>query len=89
MLIVGVLLVLMAVGRKNVERLPITGAMLYLVVGFVLGPASIGLLMIDLESHIRLLRTLTEVGLATGPALLLASTLGPTDPVLANELRVK
>ncbi|WP_244817462.1 cation:proton antiporter [Caballeronia sp. Lep1P3] len=136
-LIVGALLVLMAIGRKIVERLPMTGAMVYLVVGFVLGPACTGLLTIDLEGHARLLRTLTEaglvvslfaigmylrielsnplwrltlrlagpamlitiaimyaaahwgLGLAAGPALLLASALAPTDPVLANELRVE
>ncbi|VXB08623.1 CPA1 family Na(+)/H(+) antiporter [Burkholderia sp. 8Y] len=136
-LIVGALMVLMAVGRKFVERLPMTGAMVYLVVGFVLGPACAGLLNIDVERDVRLLRTLTEaglvvslfaigmylrveysnplwrltlrlagpamlitigvmfaaarwgLGLAAGPALLLASTLAPTDPVLANELRVE
>lgn len=136
-LIVGALMVLMALGRKLVERLPMTGAMVYLIVGFLLGPSCAGLLTIDVERDVRLLRTLTEAGLvvslfaigmylrvelsrplwrltlrlagpamlftiavmfvavrwglalAAGPALLLASALAPTDPVLANELRVE
>ncbi|WP_244818724.1 cation:proton antiporter [Caballeronia sp. Lep1P3] len=136
-LIVGALMVVMAIGRKIVERLPMTGAMIYLVVGFLLGPAFVGLLRIDIERDVVLLRTLTEaglvvslfaigmylrvelsnplwrltlrlagpamlitiavmffaghwgLGLAAGPALLLASALAPTDPVLANELRVE
>ncbi|WP_371884168.1 cation:proton antiporter [Caballeronia sp. S22] len=136
-LIVGALMVLMAIGRKFVERLPMTGAMVYLVVGFALGPACAGLLTLDLERDVTLLRTLVEaglmvslfaigmylrielsnplrkltlrlagpamlipiavmfvatrwgLGLAVGPALLLASVLAPTDPVLANELRVE
>ncbi|WP_250504573.1 cation:proton antiporter [Caballeronia sp. AZ7_KS35] len=136
-LIVGALMVLMALGRKLVERLPMTGAMVYLIAGFLLGPAGAGLLTIDVERDVRLLRTLTEaglvvslfaigmylrvelsrplwrltlrlagpamlltiavmfvaarwgLGLAAGPALLLASALAPTDPVLANELRVE
>lgn len=127
----------MAIGRKIVERLPMTGAMVYLVVGFLLGPACAGLLNIDLKRDVALLRTLTGaglvvslfaigmylriklsdplwrltlrlagpamlitiaimfvaarwgLGLALGPALLLASALAPTDPVLANELRVE
>jgi NhaP-type Na+/H+ or K+/H+ antiporter len=127
----------MAIGRKVVEQLPMTGAMVYLVVGFVLGPACSGLLTLDIERDVALLRTLTEaglvvslfaigmylrvrlsdplwrltlrlagpamlmtialmfvaarwgLGLAAGPALLLASALAPTDPVLANELRVE
>jgi NhaP-type Na+/H+ or K+/H+ antiporter len=136
-LIVGALMVCMAIGRKIIERLPMTGAMVYLGVGFVLGPAGAGWLKIDVEQHVALLRTLTEaglvvslfaigmylrvqlsdplwqltlrlagpamlitiaimfvaarwgLGLAVGPALVLASCLAPTDPVLANELRVE
>ncbi|WP_250487768.1 cation:proton antiporter [Caballeronia sp. GaOx3] len=114
-----------------------TGAMVYLVAGFALGPAGAGLLDPDIEGNPRLLRVLTEaglvvslfaigmhlrvplsnelwrltlrlagpamiltiglvyvaacfgLGLASGPALLLAAILAPTDPVLANELRVR
>lgn len=136
-LIVGALMIVMAIGRKIIERLPMTGAMVYLVIGFILGPACAGLLTIDIERDVVLLRTLTEaglvvslfaigmylrvepsnplwrltlrlagpamlvtiaimfvaarwgLGLAAGPALLLASVLAPTDPVLANELRVE
>lgn len=127
----------MAVGRKIVEQLPMTGAMVYLVVGFLLGPACANLLAIDTQRDVTLLRMLTEAGLVVslfaigmylriklsdplwrltvrlavpamlltiaimfvaarwgldlpvGPALLMASVLAPTDPVLANELRVE
>ncbi|BAO92610.1 CPA1 family Na(+)/H(+) antiporter (plasmid) [Caballeronia cordobensis] len=136
-MVVGALLILMAVMRGVISRLPMTGAMVYLVAGFALGPAGAGLLEPDIEGNLRLLRVLTEaglvvslfaigmhlrvplsnelwrltlrlagpamiltiglvyvaarlgLGLASGPALLLAAILAPTDPVLANELRVR
>ncbi|MDR5883939.1 cation:proton antiporter [Caballeronia sp. LZ032] len=135
-MVVGALLILMAVMRGVISRLPMTGAMVYLAAGFALGPAGAGLLEPDIEGNLRLLRVLTEaglvvslfaigmhlrvplsnelwrltlrlagpamiltiglvyvaarfgLGLASGPALLLAAILAPTDPVLANELRV-
>lgn len=135
-LVIGGLLVLMAVARGLIARLPLTGAMVYLFAGFALGPAGVDMLNPDIEGNLRLLRILTETGLVislfaigmylrvplsdrlwlltlrlVGPAmivtiallyaaahfglgfpssqaLLLAAILAPTDPVLANELRV-
>ncbi|MFP3642975.1 cation:proton antiporter [Paraburkholderia sp. SIMBA_054] len=136
-LLVGALLVAMALGRGLVARLPLSGAMVYLVVGFLIGPACANLLPVSLDSDVRSLRVVGETGLvvslmaigmhlrlplrdplwrlplrlgfpamlatvalvagagllwgglALGPALVLAAALAPTDPVLANELRVR
>jgi sodium/hydrogen antiporter len=134
-LIIGGLLIAMALARKLIAHLPMTGAMVYLAVGFVLGPAGTGLLTFDVASGAAVLRIVTEaglvislfaigmhlrvplrdrlwrlplrlgvgamlltiaamtaigyygLGLAPGLALIVAATLAPTDPVLANELR--
>lgn len=136
-LLIGALLVAMALGRGLVARLPLSGAMVYLVVGFLIGPACANLLTVSLDGDVRTLRVVAETGLvvslmaigmrlrvplsdplwrlplrlgfpamfatvllvagsgilwgglALGPALVLAAALAPTDPVLANELRVK
>ncbi len=134
-LIIGGLLIVMALARKLIAHLPMSGAIVYLIVGFVLGPAVTGMLTPDLDDGVHLLRLVTEaglvislfaigmhlrvplrnplwllplrlgvvgmlltiaamtalcyygLGLALGLALLVAATLAPTDPVLANELR--
>jgi NhaP-type Na+/H+ or K+/H+ antiporter len=136
-LLIGTLLTFMALARGPIQRLPLTGAMIYLVVGVLVGPAVTGLVKGDLARDPGLVRTLAEVGLvislfaigmhlrvplhdrlwmlplrlggpamlvtialmtgfallfdgrSLGAALFLAATLAPTDPVLANELRVK
>jgi NhaP-type Na+/H+ or K+/H+ antiporter len=135
-LLIGALLTFMAVARGPIRRLPLTGAMIYLVVGIAIGPAVFGLVGVDLVGNDTLLAALAEVGLvvslfsigmhlrvrlrnplwllplrlggpamlvtialmfgftalltghADGAALFLAAALAPTDPVLANELRV-
>jgi sodium/hydrogen antiporter len=135
-IVVGVLLVTMAASTRLMARLPLTGAMVYLAVGFALGPAGADLFAPSLDQQLHLLRAVTEtgllislfaigmylrvplngslwrlplrlagpamlvtialmyvaarwgVGLAAGPALMLAAALAPTDPVLANEMRV-
>ncbi|MFD4837049.1 cation:proton antiporter [Achromobacter sp. NPDC058515] len=134
-LLIGALFVLMALAKRFIDALPMTGAMVYLAVGFLIGPAGLGLLNLDLYADGHVLRLITEaalpvslfaigmhlrvacghslwrlplrlaapamlltvalmtavggvaLGLALGPALLLAAALAPTDPVLANELR--
>ncbi|MEN4918013.1 cation:proton antiporter [Achromobacter spanius] len=134
-LLIGALLALMALTRRFIDVLPMTGAMVYLAVGFLIGPAGFGLLDLDLFDDRHALRLITEaalpvslfaigmhlraacgdplwrlplrlaapamlltiglmtalgnlaLGLAWGPALLLAAAMAPTDPVLANELR--
>lgn len=134
--LVGVLLMFMALASGLITRLPLTGAMIYLAVGVVVGPACLGLVRVDLAGHAWPLTVITEAGLvislfsvgmhlrvrlrdrlwrlplrlgllamaltaalmaaftwmmgeAAGVALFLAAALSPTDPVLANELRVR
>ncbi|WP_144109159.1 cation:proton antiporter [Paraburkholderia sp. BCC1886] len=135
-LIVGAVLVFMGIAATTLRRLPVSAAMFYLAFGFVLGPAGIGLLQLDMVADAHLLRMITEVallvslfaiglrlrlgildtlwtvplrlgflamlatiplltlfgvyvlGLGWGPALLLASILAPTDPVLAHDVQV-
>ncbi|MEI6002345.1 cation:proton antiporter [Paraburkholderia bengalensis] len=135
--LVGVLLVVVAIGRGLIARLPLSGALIYLCVGFLIGTAGAGLLPISLDTDVRPLRIVTEAGLVVslfsigmhlrvplhdrlwwlplrlgfpamlvtvaivtgvaiwglhltlGAALVLAAALAPTDPVLANELRVR
>jgi sodium/hydrogen antiporter len=62
-LIIGGLLIAMALARKLIAHLPMTGAMIYLAVGFVLGPAGTGLLTFDVTSGAGVLRIITEAGL--------------------------
>lgn len=134
-LLTGVLLMFVALARGPIARLPLTGALIYLAVGVVVGPGLLGLVHTDLAQNARALAVLAEAGLvvslfsvglhlrvrlreplwrlplrlgvlamvlsvalmfafgmatgaATGVALFLAAALAPTDPVLANELRV-
>ncbi|MFC0397027.1 cation:proton antiporter [Paraburkholderia rhizosphaerae] len=62
-LIIGGLLIAMALARKLIAHLPMTGAMVYLAVGFVLGPAGFGLLAPQLTRGAQALRLVTEAGL--------------------------
>ncbi|MCG5075382.1 cation:proton antiporter [Paraburkholderia tagetis] len=134
-LVVGVLLMFVALARGPIARLPLTGAMIYLAVGVVVGPGGLGLVHADLAQGVRTLVVIAEAGLVIslfsvgmhlrvplrdrlwrlplrlgvpamaltvalmfafawasglppGVALFLAAALAPTDPVLANELRV-
>lgn len=59
--IVGVLLVVMALSGSVVARLPISTAMLYLMVGIAVSPLGIGLLSAKASQHAALLEMLTEV----------------------------
>ena len=45
------------------ERLPFNAAMLYLPIGWLLGPSGIGLIRIDLQSHADVLTVITRVAL--------------------------
>jgi NhaP-type Na+/H+ or K+/H+ antiporter len=60
-LIVGALLLSLALIGSTLRRLPLSSAMLYLTVGFVLGPAGAGLITLDPFGDARLLEHLTEV----------------------------
>jgi NhaP-type Na+/H+ or K+/H+ antiporter len=60
-LVVGVLLVLMALGGSVLKRLPLSTSMLYLAVGVALGPVGLGLIDVDPLEHATLLERVTEV----------------------------
>nr|WP_322102867.1 cation:proton antiporter [Paraburkholderia sp. J41] len=126
----------MALASGSIARLPLTGAMIYLAVGAIVGPACLGLVRVDLAGHAWPLSVIAEAGLVislfsvgmhlrvklrdrlwrlplrlgvlamvltaafmaafvwmmgepAGVALFAAAALSPTDPVLANELRVR
>jgi NhaP-type Na+/H+ or K+/H+ antiporter len=61
--LIGVLLIFMALARGVISSLPMTGAMVYLVVGFILGPAVTGLLTPDIDGKQQVVRLVTEAGL--------------------------
>lgn len=60
-LLVGVLLIAMTMGRSLIARLPLSSAMLYLAVGYALGPAGLSLLALDPFRDAALLERLTEI----------------------------
>lgn len=62
-LIVGTLLVSMAVLESLLQRLPLSPAMFYLLVGFLLGPSGFALIEIDPGQHAGLLTIITEIAL--------------------------
>jgi NhaP-type Na+/H+ or K+/H+ antiporter len=62
-LLIGGLFTFMALARSMISRLPMTGAMVYLVVGFALGPSGFGLLRLDVYEHFHLLRLVAETAL--------------------------
>jgi len=80
-LIVGGLFVGMGIASSLFKRLPLTGAMLYLAIGFALGPSGAGLLAIDIVKQAPLVRIVTEVALL---ASLFAIGLRLRAPILAS-----
>lgn len=60
-IIIGVLLIVMALTGSLLKRLPLTATILYLGVGFGLGPAGFGLIQIDPVKDSALLERITEV----------------------------
>lgn len=60
-ILAGVLLLLMAFSNSYLNRLPLTSAILYLVVGVGIGPYGLGLLLFDFKKHAQLLEHLTEI----------------------------
>ncbi len=59
--IVGAVFVVMALTTSLVQRLPLSPAMLYLLIGIGIGPAGLGLLRIDPIADAALLEHLTEI----------------------------
>jgi NhaP-type Na+/H+ or K+/H+ antiporter len=62
-LIFGVLLITMALMASVLQRLPISPAMFYLAVGFVLGPSVSGLVHLSLTAHAALLTEAARIAL--------------------------
>jgi NhaP-type Na+/H+ or K+/H+ antiporter len=62
-LLVGVLLITVALLGRFLDRLPVSLAMLYLLVGFVLGPAVSNALELHPMRQLGLLETITEIAL--------------------------
>jgi NhaP-type Na+/H+ or K+/H+ antiporter len=62
-LILGVLLITMALMASVLQRLPISPAMFYLVIGFVLGPSVSGLVHLSLAAHTGMLTEATRIAL--------------------------
>jgi len=62
-LLVGVLLIAVALLGRLLDRLPVSLAIIYLVVGFALGPAAFNALELHPLRHLELLRIITEVAL--------------------------
>ncbi|HWT35939.1 MAG TPA: cation:proton antiporter, partial [Paraburkholderia sp.] len=62
-LIVGGVLIFMGVAATTFKRLPLSAAMLYLAIGFALGPSGLGLLQLDIARDAHSLRPVTEVAL--------------------------
>jgi len=60
-IVVGVLLIAMTIGGSFIARLPLSAPMLYLVVGYGIGPAGLGLVTLDPLRDAALLERLTEV----------------------------
>ncbi len=60
-LVAGVLFVSMALGGSVLKRLPLTTSLLYLVIGFTLGPHGLGLLNISPVAESAWLERVTEV----------------------------
>ncbi|MES2414067.1 MAG: cation:proton antiporter [Pseudomonadota bacterium] len=62
-LILGVLLIAMTMGGSFIKRLPLSAAMLYLLMGIAIGPWGLGLLVLRPTRDVVLLERLTEVAL--------------------------
>jgi len=59
-LLAGLLFLLMALSATSLKRLPLTSSIIYLGLGFALGPSALKLLEVDLQTHGKMLEHLTE-----------------------------
>jgi len=62
-LFVGVLLIVMVLVSTVLTRLPLSSAMIYLALGYALGPGGIGVIVADPIHHAEALELITEVAL--------------------------
>ncbi len=61
LVIIGLVFILMGLAGSYLQRLPLTTSILYLVIGFILGPVGLGLLKFDPFENAGLLERLTEI----------------------------
>ena len=61
LLIIGALFMLMALTGTTLKRLPLTTAIIYMAVGFVLGASVLGVLPVDPLDDAALLERVTEI----------------------------
>jgi NhaP-type Na+/H+ or K+/H+ antiporter len=62
-LLFGALLIFMGLIGSSLKRLPLSAAMVYLGIGFLIGPAGIGFLSLTLPDDVTRLRIAAEIGL--------------------------
>lgn len=62
-LIVGTVLMVLGITSSALRPLPCSAAMIYLLLGFLLGPAGLGLLHLDMARDATLLRLLVEIAM--------------------------
>ncbi|WP_250508958.1 cation:proton antiporter [Caballeronia sp. GACF4] len=88
-LIVGGVLIFMGLASSTFRHLPISTAMCYLAIGFVLGPGAANMLHFDLATDATILRRITEVAmLASLFAIGLRLRVPPTDRIWILPLRL-
>ena len=88
-ILTGVLLVLMAVAGSAMERLPVSTALIYLLIGLALGPSGLGLVTLDPASNAGELRIFCEVAVLVSLFTVgLKLRVSPTDRLLRLPLRL-
>jgi NhaP-type Na+/H+ or K+/H+ antiporter len=88
-LVVGGVLIFMGLASSTFQRLPISTAMCYLAIGFVLGPAAANLLTLDLAADATILRRITEVAMLVSLfAIGLRLRVPPTDRIWILPVRL-
>lgn len=88
-LIVGAVLVFMGVAATTLRRLPVSAAMFYLLIGYLLGPPGFDLLRLDMVADAHILRVVTEVALLVSLfAIGLRLRLGVFDKLWTVPLRL-
>lgn len=88
-LVVGGVLIVMGLASSTFKRLPISSAMVYLAIGFGLGPFGIDVLHLDLSGSASLLRRITEVAMLVSLfAIGLRMRVPPTDRIWLLPIRL-